>query len=127
LVEEMRGVARGAGGSFERIFLLNRLLVVNTFRILARAKAFSGACSTFAVVAEAGTGKTLVGQTYDMPEFHQDYLTVLRIKPVQGPRQLIFTFAGIVGAAGLNEVGIGVNINYLIPGDVGPGRLHSVV
>src|SRR5439155_15522583 len=77
--------------------------------------------------AEAGTGKTLVGQTYDMPEIHQDYLTLLRLKPAQGPRQLVFTFAGIVGAAGLNEAGIGVNINYLSPCDVGPGRLHSVV
>jgi isopenicillin-N N-acyltransferase-like protein len=39
----------------------------------------------------------------------------------------VFTFAGIVGAAGLNEAGIGVNINYLSPRDVTPGRLHSVV
>src|SRR5262249_31793794 len=82
---------------------------------------------TFAVVAEAGTGKTLLGQTYDMPEYHQDYLTLLRLKPAQGPRQLVFTFAGIVGAAGFNEAGLGVNINYLSPRDVGLGRLHSVV
>jgi hypothetical protein len=34
-------------------------------------------CSTFAVTAEAGTGRTPVGQTYDMPAFHQDYLTLL--------------------------------------------------
>jgi isopenicillin-N N-acyltransferase-like protein len=62
-----------------------------------------------------------------MPELHQDYLTLLRLKPAQGPRQLVFTFAGIVGAAGLNEAGLAVNINYLSPLDVGPGKLHSVV
>src|SRR5438128_2525615 len=90
------------------------------------ATAFAG-CSTFAVAAEAGTGKTLVGQTYDMPAFHQDYLTLLRLKPAAGPRQLVLTFAGIVGAAGLNEAGIALNINYLSPLDVGLGRLHSVV
>src|SRR5205823_13327700 len=84
-------------------------------------------CTTFAVVAEQGSGKTLVGQTYDMPEFHRDYLTLLRLKPAHGPAQLVFTFAGIVGAAGLNEAGIAVNINYLSPRDVGLGRLHSVV
>ena len=39
----------------------------------------------------------------------------------------MFTFAGIVGAAGLNEAGLAVNINYLSPTDVGLGRLHSVV
>jgi isopenicillin-N N-acyltransferase-like protein len=126
LVEEMRGIARGAGVSFERIFLLNSLLDLNSFRYLELASNFAG-CSTFAVISEAGTGKTLVGQTYDMPEFHQDYLTLLRLKPANGPRQLLFTFAGIVGAAGLNEEGIAVNINYLSPRDVGLGRLHAVV
>jgi isopenicillin-N N-acyltransferase-like protein len=126
LVEEMRGIARGAGIPFERIFLLNSLLDLNSFRYLDLASSFAG-CSTFAVTAESGTGKTLIGQTYDMPEFHQDYLTVLRLRPAQGPRQLVFTFAGIVGAAGQNEEGLAVNINYLSPCDVGLGRLHSVV
>ncbi len=125
LIEEMRGIARGAGVSFERIFLLNSLLDLGSFRYLELASHFPG-CSTFAVVAEAGTGKTLVGQTYDMPEFHQEYLTLLRLRPAQGPRQLLFTFAGIVGAAGLNEAGLALNINYLSPTDVGPGRLHSI-
>jgi isopenicillin-N N-acyltransferase-like protein len=126
LVEEMRGIARGAGVPFERVFLLNSLLDLSSFRYLPLAQNFGG-CSTFAVAAEAGTGKTLLGQTYDMAEFHQDYLTLLRLKPARGPRQLVFTFAGIVGAAGLNEAGLGVNINYLSPTDVGVGRLHSVV
>jgi isopenicillin-N N-acyltransferase-like protein len=126
LVEEMRGIARGAGVPFERVFLLNSLLDIGSFRYLALAENFVG-CSTFAVAAEAGTGKTLVGQTYDMGEYHQDYLTLLRLKPAQGPRQLLFTFAGIVGAAGFNEAGLAVNINYLSPRDVGPGRLHSVI
>lgn len=127
LVEEMRGIARGAGVPFERIFLLNSMLDLVSFRYLDLARAFTGGCSTFAVTAEAGTGKTLIGQTYDMPEFHQDYLTLLRLKPARGPRQLVFTFAGIIGAGGLNEVGLAVNINYLSPRDVGLGRLHSVV
>jgi isopenicillin-N N-acyltransferase-like protein len=125
LVEEMQGIARGAGVPFERIFLLNSLLDLNSFRYAEMAENFG--CSTFAVAAEAGTGKTLVGQTYDMPEFHQNYLTLLRLKPAQGPRQLVFTFAGIVGCAGMNEAGIALNINYLSPLDADLGRLHSVV
>src|SRR3954449_10034083 len=60
LVEEMRGIARGAGVPFERIFLLNSLLDLNSFRYLNLATAFPGGCSTFAVASEAGTGKTLV-------------------------------------------------------------------
>jgi isopenicillin-N N-acyltransferase-like protein len=127
LVEEMHGISRGAGVPFERIFLLNSLLDLNSLRYLRLATAFDAGCSTFAVTAEAGTGRTLIGQTYDMPAFHQDYLTLLRLRPAVGPRQLVFTFAGIVGAAGLNEAGLAVNINYLSPLDVGLGRLHSVV
>src|SRR5947208_292733 len=111
LVEEMRGIARGAGVPFERVFLLNSLLDLGSFRYLELADNFAG-CSTFAVAAEAKTGRTLVGQTYDMPALHQDYLLLLRLKPNGGPRQLVFTFAGIVGAAGLNEAGLAVNINY---------------
>jgi isopenicillin-N N-acyltransferase-like protein len=126
LVDEMRGIARGAGVPFERIFLLNSLLDLNSFRYLGMAANFAG-CSTFAVAAEAGTGKTLIGQTYDMPQLHEDFVTVLRIKPAQGPRQLLFTFAGIVGCAGMNEAGIGLNINYLSPRDATWGKLHSVV
>jgi isopenicillin-N N-acyltransferase-like protein len=126
LVEEMQGIARGAGVPFERIFLLNSLLDLNSFRFLDMAVNFAG-CSTFAVVNEAGTGKTLIGQTYDMPELHQKFCTVLRLKPAQGPRQLVFTFAGIVGAAGQNEHGIAVNINYLSAKDGRFGRLHSVI
>jgi isopenicillin-N N-acyltransferase-like protein len=125
LVEEMLGISRGAGVPFERIFLLNSLLDLNSFRYLEMARNFAG-CTTFAVVKAADSGKTLIGQTYDMPEFHQDYVTLLRLKPATGPRQLVFTFAGIVGAAGLNEAGIAVNINYLSACDVGLGRLHSV-
>src|SRR5262249_5460023 len=126
LIDEMRGIARGAGVPFERVSLLNSLLDHNSFRYLNLAANFAG-CSTFAVTAESGTGKMLIGQTYDMSEFHQDYLTLLRLQPAQGPRQLVFTFAGIVGAAGMNEAGLAVNINYLSPRDVGVGRLHSVV
>jgi isopenicillin-N N-acyltransferase-like protein len=123
----MRGISRGAGVPFERIFLLNSMLDLNSWRYFDLARAFSGGCSTFAVVAEAGTGKALVGQTYDMEELHQDAVAVLRLAPAQGPRQLVFTFAGIVGAAGLNDAGIALNINYLSPTDTGFGLLHSVV
>ena len=125
LVEEMRGIARGSGVSFERIFLLNSLLDLVSFRYAEMAANFG--CTTFAVSRAADGGGTLVGQTYDMPEIHQDYLTLLRLEPQHGPRQLVFSFAGIVGAAGLNEAGIGLSINFLSPLDVGVGRLHSAV
>ncbi|MBI83939.1 MAG: hypothetical protein CMJ81_12130 [Planctomycetaceae bacterium] len=124
LIAEMRGIARGAGVPFERIFLLNSLLDLVRFRYLPMSQT---GCSTFGLVSEAGTGRTLLGQTYDLPQLHQDYLVLMRIRPEKGPRQLVFSFAGVVGAGGQNEAGIGVCINFLSPLDVGTGRLHSVV
>ncbi len=125
LVAEMRGIARGANVSFERIFLLNSMLDLVGFRYLPMAQNFG--CTTFAVAKDTSTGGTLIGQTYDMPELLQDSLLMLRIKPERGPRQLVFTFTGIIGACGMNEAGIGLCINYLSPLDVGVGRLHSIV
>src|SRR5262249_52241331 len=81
LVEQMRGIARGAGVPFERIFLLNSLLDLNSFRYLGLAQNFAGGCSTFGVTAAADSGQALIGQTYDMPELHQEFLTLLRLRP----------------------------------------------
>ena len=55
LVEEMRGIARGAGVSFERLFLLNSLLDIGGYRYLELAQSFAG-CASFAIFLEAGVG-----------------------------------------------------------------------
>ena len=122
LVTEMRGIARGANVPFERVFLLNSMLDLVSFRYLPMAQNFG--CTTFAV--GGGDERVLIGQTYDMPALLQESLLIMRIQPEQGPRQLVFTFSGIVGASGLNGAGIGLCINYLSPLDVGMGRLHSI-
>ena len=125
LMEEMRGIARGANVSFQRVFLLNSLLDVYNIQYPDAASGLVG-CSTFAV---AGTGHTLtiIGQTYDMPALHQPYPLLLNLYPSNGPRQLVLTFCGMVGCAGMNEAGIGLNINYLSARDTGVGKLHSVI
>lgn len=125
LVEEMHGIARGSGVAFERVFLLNSMLDLVGFHYLPMTQNFG--CTTFATVTDAGSGRTLIGQTYDMPKFLRESLLILRIRPAEGPRQLIFTFAGIVGACGFNDAGVGLSINFLSPLDTGIGRLHSHV
>jgi isopenicillin-N N-acyltransferase-like protein len=126
LIEEMRGIARGAGVPFERIFLLNSLLDVENLRHPGCAAPLMG-CTTFALPEEAGTGAPIIGQTYDLEYFRQEYGFVARLPPRGGPRQLLFTLAGMVGCSGLNEAGIGVVINYLSPRDLQPGKLHAVI
>jgi len=126
LVEEMRGIARGAKVSFESIFELNSLLDIGNLRWVDCVRGLIG-CTSFAVPSEHGTGQTLLGQTYDLGAFRQRYNAILRLNPSDGPRQLVYTMAGMIGAAGLNEHGIGININYLSSSDCRPGTLHAVI
>src|SRR5262245_52002628 len=65
LVEEMRGIARGAGVPFERVFLLNSMLDVGNLRHPGCVGGMMG-CTTFALPEEAGSGMPVVGQTYDL-------------------------------------------------------------
>lgn len=58
LVEEMRGIARGSGVSFERIFLLNSLLDLVSFYYADMAENFG--CTSFAVSRAAGSAHFLI-------------------------------------------------------------------
>jgi isopenicillin-N N-acyltransferase-like protein len=126
LVAEMAGIARGANVPFARIFVLNSMLDIGGLRFPGCVAGMLG-CTTFAVPEEAGTGMTLIGQTYDLDYFRQQFGVVTRLHPQGKPRQLLFTLAGMVGCAGLNEAGIGVVINYLSARDLQPGKLHAVI
>lgn len=126
LIEEMRGIAEGSGVPFEQIFLLNSLLDVGSLRYLGCATGMMG-CTSFALPEEHGSGLPIAGQTYDLSYFRQQYGFVARIRPHGAPRQLVFTLAGMVGCAGLNEAGIGVVINYLSARDGQAGKLHAVI
>jgi len=126
LVEEMEAIARAANVPFERVFILNSLLDVGNFRWLGTVQGMLG-CTTFAVPEEHGTGRALLGQTYDLASFRRRFNVLMRLKPADGPSQLVYTLAGMIGAAGLNEDGIGININYLSSNDCGAGKLHAVI
>ena len=126
LVEEMQGIARGADVSFEHLFQVNSLLDVGNFRWIDCVQQLVG-CTCFVVPHEAGTGQTLLGQTYDLSAFRRRFNILLRIQPDDGPAQLVYSLAGMVGLAGLNEHGLGININYLSSNDCQPGKLHAVI
>jgi len=108
LVEEMHGIARGAGVPFERIFLLNSMLDLNSFRYYELAETFCGRLLDLRHRRRGGHRQDHHRPDLRPAELHEKYVTVLKLKPAQGPRQLVFTFAGIRRCAGLNEAGIAV-------------------
>jgi isopenicillin-N N-acyltransferase like protein len=106
-VEEVRGLADGAGISFEQALLC---------QVRGEAARVGGAessrpdegCTAFAFTGSAtADGQPLAGQNQDLePEF-EDLAILLRVKPNDGrPQALMFTFAGQLGYAGMNEYGL---------------------
>src|SRR5262245_53073801 len=96
-LEEVRGLAAGAGLSFEEALLCQ-----------ARAEAgytAEGGCSAFALTGEATADHhTLAGQNQDLPPEYSDVAILLHVKPSDGrPRALMFTFAGQLGYVGMNH------------------------
>ncbi len=132
LVEEMRGIAKGAEAPFEDVLLLNCFLELEDIRAPGLGgKALPDAlwgCTTFNVTARASADqRAYIGQTYDMEEYYQRFLRVLRIQPATGPRQLVITFAGILGLNGLNGAGVGAVINKVAATDARPGVIYPFV
>ncbi len=60
-----------------------------------------------------GTGAPLIAQTMDIPSVHDGTQTLLRLRPVDGPEALVFTYAGMIGLNGCNKAGVGVVVNNL--------------
>ena len=117
-VEEVRGLADGAGLSFEEAVLCQ-----------ARAEAgrvAEGGCTAFALTGQATrNGQPLAGQNQDLEPEYADVAIILRVKPTDGrPRAIIFTFAGQLGYCGMNELGLTHFANALYDFQWQPGLPH---
>ena len=131
-VEEMRGIADGAGVAFEDVLYLNSFLELEDLR----APALGGkilpdalwGCTTFNVTASASAnGRAYIGQTYDMEKYYEKYLALLRITPQNGPDMLVLTLAGLLGLVGLNAAGVGAVINKVVATDARPGVIYPFI
>lgn len=132
LVDEMRGIADGAGVTFEEILYLNTFLELEDLRAPSVGASVLPdslwGCTTFNVTCEAGEGGTAyIGQTYDMEKYYEKFLCLLRITPENGPAQLVVSFAGILGLNGLNSAGVGAVINKVTAMDARPGVIYPFI
>lgn len=106
-VEEIRGLASGAGLSFEEAMLCQ-----------ARAEAAymkDEGCSAFALTGVATLDHSpLAGQNSDLLPEYSDVAILLHVRPTDGrPRALMFTFAGQLGYMGMNQYGLALFANAL--------------
>jgi isopenicillin-N N-acyltransferase-like protein len=119
-VEEMRGVAEGAGLEFEAIVLLNART-----EILKSAQRRQGVspgpasddvdgCTGVVVLPEAAQARSLIhAQNWDWKIECAETAVVLRVLRDDGPDLLTFTEAGGLARSGLNAAGIAITANYL--------------
>lgn len=112
LLEEMEGIARGAGRPFSEILALNARTEVLPPSFLTGADA--GECTAIAVTpAGSATGGTLLAQNWDWVGAQREAMIVLRIPESDAPACLTLTEAGMLAKIGLNAGGVGVCLNIL--------------
>jgi len=116
LLEEIDGIARGAGRPAEEILTLNARTEILPPAFLAKAD--SGECTAIAVSpAASATGGTLLAQNWDWVGAQREALILLRVREGVGreaaPACLTLTEAGMLAKIGMNAPGLGVCLNIL--------------
>jgi isopenicillin-N N-acyltransferase like protein len=109
LLEEVRGIAEGAGVAFDRVMALNLMDEEWWFTSPAEAR---DACTLVAVGPSEGR-PTLLAQNMDLPELMDGAQAVLRFEDGDGGAGAVLTAAGMIGLTGVSAAGLGVCVNTL--------------
>ncbi|QJQ93854.1 MULTISPECIES: C45 family peptidase [Halomonadaceae] len=119
-LEEMRGIAEGAGVELGDIVMINaRTEVISRARRIAKRQADSDAsledgCTGAVILPErSATGQLIHGQNWDWRAECADTSVVLRVERDEGPELLTFVEAGGLARSGLNSAGLAITANFL--------------
>lgn len=119
-IEEMHGIAEGAGVSFEDVLLINarteilKLAEKPHLRDALTAAGETDGCTAVVVMPQAAAdGRLIHAINWDWKVECVETGVVLRIRRDDGPDVLTFTEAGALARTGLNARGIAITGNYL--------------
>lgn len=132
-VEEMRGIAEGAGLDLEDVLAINvrtEVMFAARARQAERQSRGPAECSAFAVLPETSAdGHTLIGQNWDWLLHCVDTVVVLEAQQESGPDYVTVVEAGLLAKSGMNSSGMGLVTNALVTeADVGePGIPYHVL
>jgi isopenicillin-N N-acyltransferase like protein len=111
---EIKGLADGAGTSYEEAVLLQTRREI----LMHLRKGANNDCSSFSLPIKT----RVVAQTIDLNSSFTEFGTVFRIEPWRGsPEILMFSFAGLLGYMGMNSSGLAIAINMVSSDDWRPG------
>ncbi len=126
-LEEMRGIADGAGVPLDDVVMINARteIVARARRLAAQTRAGDNVvlsapsepedgCTGAVVLPDRSrNGRLLHGQNWDWRSECIDTGVVLRVRRDDGPDLLTFTEAGGLARSGLNSAGVAITANYL--------------
>jgi isopenicillin-N N-acyltransferase-like protein len=118
-LDELRGIAEGAGAGFEDVLALN---VRTEIMFAGKARAarsqrtrLPGECTAFAALPHVcASGHTLVGQNWDWLPHCFGTLVVLEAEQPEAPDFVTVVEAGLLAKAGMNSAGLAVATNALV-------------
>jgi len=111
LLEEVRGIAEGANLPFDRVLLRQLSDEEPWFRREKKlGQSLAKGCSSIGYSAD---GTTCVAQNMDTPAWWDGYQILLRSRDERGTEALVFTLAGKISLAGMNNRGLAICCNTL--------------
>lgn len=119
-IEEMRGIADGAGVPLEDIVMINaRTEVIAKARLIknkpveATEELDDGCTGAIILPERSANGSLIHGQNWDWKAECAETAIVLRVRRDDGPDFLTFVEAGGLARCGMNAAGICITANYL--------------
>lgn len=117
-LEEMRGIAAGAGVTLEDIVMVNaRSEVIAKARAekkkAAELEPGDGCTGALILPTRSANGRLIHGQNWDWRAECTQTAIVLRVRNENGPDMLTFVEAGGLARSGLNSAGVSITANYL--------------
>lgn len=110
-VEEMKGIAEGAGVDLLDIASLN----ARTEIMYAQAEAADACeCTTFSLMAPATEGgRVIAAENWDYSKMLRDSIVIVHVYQEDKPNFMMVTEAGMIGGIGMNDSGVSVQLNAL--------------
>ena len=113
LLEEVKGIAEGAGQTFNNIFGLQLMDEEWIFGLRRRLDKPTTKCTAFGGSNQMN-GISYAGQNMDVPSWVEGSQVLLRVMSTDAsPEALVFASAGSIGLNGLNARGLGITCNTL--------------
>lgn len=113
LLDEITGIAKGAGVDTEDIMALNCRSEILYSQNVGDDVATDGCTGAIVLPGATASGHMLHGQNWDWHDECAESSVVLRIRSNHGPDILTQTEAGVLARAGINSRGIALTGNFL--------------